>query len=68
MCVCVCDIERTVASILVVDSPIVVVVADVVDDDVLTRVATPDVVATASDAIRDVLAPKPLTQQLSLPL
>ena len=45
-----------------------VVAADVAADDVLTRAATPDVVATVNDAIRDILAPKPLTQQLSLPL
>ena len=42
--------------------------ASVAADDVGTHVATPVFVATASDAIRDVPAPKPLTQQLSLPL
>ena len=37
-------------------------------DIVVTPAATLVVAATASDAIRDVIAPKPLTQQLSLPL
>jgi hypothetical protein len=43
-------------------------VASVADDVVVTLAATFDVVATAGDAIRAVPAPKPLTQQLSLPL
>ena len=43
-------------------------VARVVVDVVVTPAATPVVVATANDAIRVVHAPKPLTQQLSLPL
>ena len=42
--------------------------ASVAIDAVFTRVATPDVVATASDATRVVPAPKPLTQQFALPL
>ena len=43
-------------------------VASVAADDVVTFADTHAVVATANDAIRDVPAPKPLTQQLSLPL
>jgi hypothetical protein len=43
-------------------------VASVVADVVVTFVAALAVVATASDALPAVHAPKPLTQQLSLPL
>ena len=39
-----------------------------VADVVVNLAATPSLVATATDAIRVVPAPKPLTQQLSLPL
>jgi len=42
--------------------------ASVVDDVVVTLAATPADVATASDVIRVVPVPKPLTQQRSLPL
>ena len=43
-------------------------VASVAVDAGVTLAATHDVVATASDAIRDVSDPKRLTQQFSLPL
>ena len=42
--------------------------ASVVADVVFTPAVTLAIVATASDAIRDVPAPKSLTQHLSLPL
>ena len=42
--------------------------ASLVDDDGVTPDATPVVVAIANDVIRVVPAPKPLTQQLLLPL